>query len=153
MIFLPEWSSTITPSTKGSMFIITRLTTSNCSRRVWRYQRVIRICISKKKTTQWPEEKVKKDKQRSTKHTDKTKHWVTRTPLKTGVNSTVLIVVQTFYKYRCRRSRDRMVVGFKTTCVTLWVRISLMVRCTSSSNNKTLNARLLARVITGCHYT
>jgi hypothetical protein len=28
------WSSTITPSTKGSMFIITRLTTSNCSRRV-----------------------------------------------------------------------------------------------------------------------
>jgi hypothetical protein len=23
----------------------------------------------------------------------------------------------------------------------------------SSSNNKTLNARLLARVITGCHYT
>jgi hypothetical protein len=33
------WSSTITPSTKGSMFIITRLTTSNCSRRVWRYLR------------------------------------------------------------------------------------------------------------------
>jgi hypothetical protein len=29
-------------------------------------------------------EKVQKDKQRSTKHTYKTKHWVTRTPLKTG---------------------------------------------------------------------
>ena len=25
--------------------------------------------------------------------------------------------------------------------------------CDPSSNNKTLNARLLARVITGCHYT
>jgi hypothetical protein len=32
-------------------------------------------------------EKVQKDKQRSTKHTYKTKDRVTRTPLKTGVNS------------------------------------------------------------------
>jgi hypothetical protein len=35
-------------------------------------------------TTQWPKEKVKKDKQRFTKHTHKTKERVTRTPLKTG---------------------------------------------------------------------
>ena len=35
-------------------------------------------------TTQWPKEKVQKDKQRSTKHTHKTKYRVTRTPLKTG---------------------------------------------------------------------
>ena len=35
-------------------------------------------------TTQWPKEKVQKDKQRSTKHTYKTKDRVTRTPLKTG---------------------------------------------------------------------
>jgi hypothetical protein len=35
-------------------------------------------------TTQWPKEKVQKDKQRSTKHTYKTKIRVTRTPLKTG---------------------------------------------------------------------
>jgi hypothetical protein len=35
-------------------------------------------------TTQWPKEKVQKDKQRSTKHTHKTKDRVTRTPLKTG---------------------------------------------------------------------
>ena len=41
---------------------------------------VIRIRISKK-TTQWPKEKVQKDKQRSTKHTHKTKDRVTRTPL------------------------------------------------------------------------
>ena len=33
-------------------------------------------------TTQWPKEKVKKDKQRSTKHTHKTKDRVTQTPLK-----------------------------------------------------------------------
>jgi len=35
-------------------------------------------------TAQWPKEKVQKDKQRSTKHTYKTKDQVT---LKTGVNS------------------------------------------------------------------
>jgi hypothetical protein len=32
----------------------------------------------------WPKEKVQRDKQRSTKHTHKTKDPVTRTPLKTG---------------------------------------------------------------------
>jgi len=35
-------------------------------------------------TTQWPKEKGQKDKQRSTKHTYKTKNRVTRNPLKTG---------------------------------------------------------------------
>jgi hypothetical protein len=35
-------------------------------------------------TTQWPKEKVQKNKQRSTKHTHKTKDRVTRTTLKTG---------------------------------------------------------------------
>jgi hypothetical protein len=34
--------------------------------------------------TQWPKEKVQNDKQRSTKHTLKTKDRITRTPLKTG---------------------------------------------------------------------
>jgi len=38
-------------------------------------------------TTQWLKEKGQKDKQRSTKHTHKTKDRVTRTPLKPGVNS------------------------------------------------------------------
>ena len=42
--------------------------------------------IEEEQTTQWPKEKVQKDKQRSTKHTYKTKDRVTRTPLKTGVN-------------------------------------------------------------------
>ena len=40
--------------------------------------------MEEKQTTQWPKEKVQKDKQRSTKHTYKTKDQVTRTPLKTG---------------------------------------------------------------------
>ena len=40
--------------------------------------------IDEEQTTQWPKEKVQKDKQRSTKHTYKTKDRVARTPLKTG---------------------------------------------------------------------
>ena len=39
--------------------------------------------IEEKQTTQWSKEKVQKDKQRSTKHTHKTKDGVTRTSLKT----------------------------------------------------------------------
>jgi hypothetical protein len=41
--------------------------------------------MEEEQTTQWPTEKVQKDKQRSTKHTHKTKGRVKRTPLKTGV--------------------------------------------------------------------
>jgi hypothetical protein len=54
-------------------------------RRVWRYQRGNQnLYIEEEQTTQWPKEKVQKDKQRSTKHTHKTKDRVTKTPLKTG---------------------------------------------------------------------
>jgi hypothetical protein len=53
--------------------------------RVWRYQRGNQNpYIEEEQTTQWPKEKVQKNKQRSTKHTYKTKDRVTRTPLKTG---------------------------------------------------------------------
>ena len=53
--------------------------------RVLRYQRGNQNpYIEEEQTTQWPKEKVQKDKQRSTKHTHKTKDGVTRTPLKTG---------------------------------------------------------------------
>ena len=38
---------------------------------------------TEEQTTQWPKEKIAKDKQRSTKHTYKAKARVTRTPLKT----------------------------------------------------------------------
>jgi hypothetical protein len=40
---------------------------------------------SEEQTIQWPKEKVQKDKQRSTKHTYKTKDRVTRAPLKPGL--------------------------------------------------------------------
>jgi hypothetical protein len=54
-------------------------------RRVWRYQMGSQNpYIVEEQTTQWPKEKVQKDKKRSTKHTYKTKDRVTRTPLKTG---------------------------------------------------------------------
>ena len=42
------------------------------------------VYIEEEQTTQWPKEKVQKDKQRSTKHTYKTKDRVTRTPLEPG---------------------------------------------------------------------
>jgi len=54
-------------------------------RRVWRYQRSNQNpYIEEEQTTQCPKEKVQTNKQRSTKHTYKTKDRVTRTPLKTG---------------------------------------------------------------------
>ena len=40
--------------------------------------------IEEEQTTQWPKEKVQKDKQQSIKPTYKTKDRVTQTPLKTG---------------------------------------------------------------------
>ena len=53
-------------------------------RRVWRYQRGNqKSYIEEEQTTQWPREKVQKDKQRSTIHTYKTKDRVRRTPLRT----------------------------------------------------------------------
>ena len=41
------------------------------------------LLIEEEQTTQWSKEKVQKDKQRSIKHTHKTKDRVTRIPLKT----------------------------------------------------------------------
>ena len=60
----------------------------NNLRRVWRYQRGHQNpYIEEEQTTQWPKEKVQKDKQRSTKHIYKTKCRTTRTQLKLGMNS------------------------------------------------------------------
>jgi hypothetical protein len=60
-------------------------------------------------TTQWPKEKVQKDKQRSTKHTYRTKDRVTRTPLKTAgelrCNKVALLVFIVIFKLiKIRRS-------------------------------------------------
>jgi hypothetical protein len=54
-------------------------------RRIWRHQRGNQNpYIEEEQTTQWPKEKVQKDKQRSTKHAHKIKDRVTWTPLNTG---------------------------------------------------------------------
>jgi hypothetical protein len=54
-------------------------------RRVWRHQRVNQNAkIEEGYTTQWPKENGQKDKQRSTKHTHKTKDRATRTSLTAG---------------------------------------------------------------------
>jgi Zn-finger nucleic acid-binding protein len=61
-------------------------------RRVWRYQRGNQNSYIEEQTTQWPKEKVQKDKQRSTKHTHKTDDRVTRTPIQTrGAISAIMI--------------------------------------------------------------
>ena len=51
------------------------------------------LYIEEEQTTQWPKVKVKKDKQRSTKHTHKTKDRVTRTSQKTVMNVTIHLFV------------------------------------------------------------
>jgi hypothetical protein len=45
------------------------------------------VYIEVEQTTQWPKEKVQRDKQRSTKHTHKTKDRVTRNPPKKNPDS------------------------------------------------------------------
>ena len=64
--------------------VICRLDYETVLRRDCRYQRGNQNpYIEEEQTTQWPKEKVQKDKQRSTKPIYKTKDRVTRTPLKT----------------------------------------------------------------------
>ena len=61
------------------------MATLTYQRRVWRYQRGNQnLYIEEKQTTQWPKEKVQKDKQLSAKYAYKTKDQVTWTPLKRG---------------------------------------------------------------------
>jgi hypothetical protein len=49
--------------------------------------------IEEDQTTQWPKEKIQKDKQRSTKHTYKTKDRVTRTLPMTGVYLSIIFLL------------------------------------------------------------
>ena len=75
-------------------------------RRVWRYQRGnLNLYIEEEQTTQWPKEKVQKDKQRSTKHTYKTKDRVIQTPLKTGGELRVMlcnyVIITSIQMYQC----------------------------------------------------
>ena len=75
------------------------------TRRVWKYQGGNQNpSIEEEHTTQWPKEKVQKDKQRSIKHTYKTKDQVTRTPLKIKFDETKAVI-------RRRKSKDRQCKG------------------------------------------
>jgi hypothetical protein len=59
---------------------VTCLAWHDTVRRVWRHQRGYQNpYIEEGQAIQWSKEKVQKDKQRSTKHTHKTKDRVTRT--------------------------------------------------------------------------
>ena len=72
-------------SWKSNYHTITTTTAQNKVERFWRYQRDNQNpYIEEEQTTQWPKEKIQKDKQRSTKHAHKTKERITRTPQKTG---------------------------------------------------------------------
>ena len=69
----------LVPSKRASN-IITKTQVSFWWRRVWRYQRGNKNpYIEEEQIIQWPKENVQKHKQRSTKHTYKTKDRVTRT--------------------------------------------------------------------------
>ena len=48
--------------------------------------------IKEEQTTQWPKEKVQKDKQRSTKHTHQAENRVTRAPLKPTLLTPVVLI-------------------------------------------------------------
>ena len=71
--------------------------------------------IEEEQKTQWPKEKVQTNKQRSTKHTHKTKDRVTRTPLKTGGE---LEVVQ---KSKQVWSRFFLLSVVSFTSITFWI--------------------------------
>ena len=80
-MLLLKWSQIVW--SKRSRYFLS--TIQHILRKSWRYQRDNQNpYIEEEQTTQWPKEKVQKDKQRSTKHTYKTKNRVTRTPVKTG---------------------------------------------------------------------
>ena len=69
--------------------------------RVWRYQRGYQNPYIEEQTTQYPKQKVQKDKQQSTKHTHKTKDQVTLTPLKTGGELTCSRRVSSYSSTSC----------------------------------------------------
>jgi hypothetical protein len=66
-----------------SLNICTLCSSYICDNHEITYQKQYNPYIEEEKKTQWPKDKVQKDKQQSTKHSYKTKDWITRTPLKT----------------------------------------------------------------------
>jgi len=99
-------------------------------RRVWRYQSGNQNpYIEEEQTTQWPNEKVQKDKQRSTKHTHKTKERVTRTPLQSGGELRCSWRVSSFCSISGTRRINivtNSVISHEWGNVTTWHRVSFM---------------------------
>ena len=89
-----EWDRIVTLSqhkrTEGYVIVSS---VKQVIRRFWRCKRGKQNPYIEEQTTQWPKEKVQKDKQRSTKNTHKTKDWVTRTPLKTRGELVIYFIV------------------------------------------------------------
>jgi hypothetical protein len=86
-IFTSKWSHELTLVFYGVRVaqLIGFCVVCSSWRRVWGYQRGNQNpYIEEEQIPQRPKEKVQKDKQRSTKHTHKTKDRETRTPLNTG---------------------------------------------------------------------
>jgi hypothetical protein len=77
---------------------------------------VIRIRKSKNRELNGQKKKDKNDKQRSTKHTYKTKDRVTRTPLKTGVNSGAPLVTPVVLTYVLFVSTDLLMINKLLKC-------------------------------------
>jgi hypothetical protein len=90
---------------------------------VWRYQRGNQnLYIEKEQTTQWTKEKGQNDKQRSTKHTHKTKDRVTWIALKTGD------------ELRCSGK-----VGYRFLLSPCWLSLLLCVKITLTCTSLFLN--------------
>jgi hypothetical protein len=84
--------------------------------------------IKEEQTTQCPKEKVQKDKQRSTKHTYKTKDRVIRTPLKTGGELRCSGRVNSSYSTSyTRRVNEAGVARFLVFCVVFCTSLFLLL--------------------------
>ena len=87
--------------------------------------------IEEEQTTQWPKEKVQKDKQRSTKHTYKTRDRVIRTPLKTGgelrCSGRVSSSYSTSYTRRVNQVNEAGVARFLVFCVVFCTSLFLLL--------------------------
>ena len=89
--------------------------------------------IDQGQTTQWPKEKVQKEKQRSIKHTHKTKDRVTRTPLKTGdelrcfgsissscsITDTRRVYLLQTRRWYCKLKSNKIMLSLKQQCIFL----------------------------------
>jgi hypothetical protein len=125
-------------------------------RRVWRYQRGNQNpYIEEEQITQWPKEKVQKDKQRSTKHTYKTKDRVTRTPQKNGgelgcpgrvgisgscsTSGTRRVNLVTTFLHWCSSLHNHSKIFNKSSCYTSGTRrvnlVTTFLYCCSSFHN------------------